>query len=157
MEQVVLAIGADHRGFALKEAIKKEVGLVFGVTVDLSVNVSLEFIDCGAPSAERSDYPIYAQRVCEILLSGRAARGVLICGTGAGMAMAANRHRGIYAAVAWNREVARRVREEDHCNVLVLPADYLSVADAMLILREWLESKAQLGRYAERVKMLDKV
>ncbi len=153
MDGIKIAIGADHRGFALKESFKKawqerlECGLL---EYDL-----IEWVDCGAFDDDRSDYPTFAHSVSKNIISGEVDRGILLCGTGAGMAMAANRHYGIYAAVAWNKEVAQRVRREDHCNVLVLPADYLSVSDVVDLVRAWLGAEPQEGRYAERIKMVD--
>ncbi len=134
------AIGADHRGYNYKEVLR---GLPYS------------FLDCGASTQERSDYPVYAHAVCRAILEGQVDKGVLLCGSGAGMAMAANRFSGIYAAVAWNAEVARLIREDDWCNVLVIPADFVELHDLITLFHAWREAVPKAGRYRERVEMFD--
>ena len=136
-----IALGADHRGFVLKKKLLDEMALFF--------------VDCGAFSADRSDYPIFAQAVVAKILEKEAGAGILLCGTGAGMAMAANRTKGIRAAVAWNEEIAQRVKEEDNCNVLVLPADYVTPVEAQDIVSAWLGATFKEGRYAKRLGLID--
>ncbi len=136
-----IALGADHRGYVYKELIKTVSGV--------------DFIDCGTFSEERTDYPIFARAVCEEVLRGRADGGVLFCGSGAGMNIAANRYVGIYAAVAWNVEIARIVREDDWCNVLVIPTDFVASSDLIAIFRAWQNGEPKLGRYRERIVMID--
>jgi RpiB/LacA/LacB family sugar-phosphate isomerase len=139
---MIIAIGADHRGYALKQEIQQQLSHV-------------TWHDCGTDSSVRTDYPIYAHAVVRELLTGKAEQGILLCGTGAGMAIAANRHPGIYAAVAWNIDIARRAKEEDYVNVLVIPADYLNVAETIAIIRAWLSAKPKDERYKERIAMID--
>jgi len=144
MKKPKIAIGADHRGFLLKEFLMKQ---------------SCEFvkwIDSGAFTDENSNYPVFAHAVCNKILQGEADYGILLCGTGAGMAMAANRKPGIYAAVAWEGIIARRVRQEDFCNVLVLPADYLDETRVVEIFDEWRRAHPKNSeRYAVRRAMID--
>lgn len=137
-----IAIGTDHRGFAHKEFIKKQC-------------VEHQWTDVGAYDDQRSDYPLYAQRVVELILSGAVDCGVLLCSTGIGMAIAANRHTSIYAAVVWNENVARQAKAEDNMNVLVLPADCVSFDQSVAIIQEWLATSFKGGRYAERLAMID--
>ncbi|HEV2916387.1 MAG TPA: RpiB/LacA/LacB family sugar-phosphate isomerase [Candidatus Babeliales bacterium] len=137
-----IAIGADHRGFLQKEYIR-------------SIMQPYVWYDVGAYTIERSDYPIFSQKVCEYVLSSRAERGVLLCGTGVGMAIAANRYTKIYAAVAWNIEVAIKSREDDWSNVLVLPSDYITNDQAIAIIDAWLQAKPRTGRYQDRIAMID--
>jgi len=141
-----IAIGADHRGFEIKEIIQE--------TITLQTD-HVEWIDMGAFNAESSDYPLFAQAVCEEILQGRAELGVLLCGTGVGMAIAANRYKKIYAALAWNREVARLSREHDFANILVLPADYMSGEYAVACVRAWLQAEPLKDRHERRVEMID--
>ncbi|KKT01370.1 MAG: Ribose 5-phosphate isomerase B [candidate division TM6 bacterium GW2011_GWF2_43_17] len=136
-----IALGADHRGYAHKEFLRQ---------------LPYSFIDCGAFSDERSDYPVFARAVCAAILEKRVDGGVLFCGSGAGMAIAANRLPGIYAAVAWNDALARMIREDDWCNVLVIPADFVSLDELGAIFQAWYEAIPKGGRYYERIQMIDK-
>ena len=137
-----ISIGADHRGFQLKETIVKHFP-------------QLEWIDQGTHTPERTDYPVYAQRVSKDVLEHRADVGILLCGSGVGVAMAANRFKGIYAAVCWNDTLARIAKEDDGSNVLVLPADFVAKEDAFLIVSAWLSATFKGGRYQERLAMID--
>lgn len=142
-----LAIGADHRGFELKQKI---------IEMRLFDDIMVTWSDCGTQSTERSDYPIFAKKVCALICSNDGPRmGILLCGTGVGMAIAANRFKGIYAAVAWNQEIAKRSREEDWSNVLVLPADYLDLIQSIEIITVWLKSEPKAGQYYQRISMID--
>jgi ribose 5-phosphate isomerase B len=143
---MTLALGADHRGFACKEFIKSQQSLGSFV---------LQWLDTGTFSQERTDYPIYAHMVVSAIITGKAHLGILLCGSGAGMAIAANRTPGIYAAVAWNVDVARAMRADDHVNVLVLPTDYISQEQAVAIVTAWLTTPCKPGRYSDRLAMID--
>jgi len=138
-----ISIGADHRGFSLKESIKKQFS-------------EIEWLDVGTHDEARTDYPLYAQRVTDAVLSGLCDRGILICGSGIGIAMAANRVKKIYAALCWNPAVARVARAHDGCNVLVLPADFITHDVGAAIITAWLETPFEGGRYQERLNMIDK-
>lgn len=137
-----LAIGSDHRGYTLKARIIE--------TLD-----TIEWNDVGCFSPDSCDYPEYAKKVVTALRSGAASAGVLLCGTGVGMAIAANRFNGIYAALAWNAEIARLSKEHDNANVLVLPARYLIPDHACLMIREWSEAVFAGGRHQRRIEHID--
>lgn len=137
-----ISIGSDHRGFILKQKIIENLS-------------TITWIDAGADSEDRTDYPIYSKKVCENILSKRATLGILICGSGVGMAIAANRHRGIYAANCWSKEVAALARQHDGINVLVLPADFVDLPKALEIIKFWLGSEFKGGRYQDRLEMID--
>lgn len=141
-----IAVGTDHRGFSHKKQllVSQKLG-----------KFSISFIDCGAADATRSDYPRFAQAVCELILNKKADRGILLCGTGAGMAIAANRHPGIYAAVAWNATVAQMAREDDGCNVLVIPADFMTAEEMEDAISAWLNARFKEGIYADRLAQID--
>lgn len=141
-----LAIGTDHRGFEHKNFLKKNLVIA---------NQSIEWVDVGANTAERSDYPVYAHELCRLVREGKADLGILLCGSGVGMAIAANRFRGIYAALAWNEAVAKQSREDDNANVLVLPADFISPEQAVSMTAVWLQATFHGGRYQKRIEMLD--
>jgi ribose 5-phosphate isomerase B len=139
-----IPIGSDHAGFQLKERLKEELRrLGYGVE------------DVGTDSDSSVDYPDFAHVVVSRVEEGKAARGVLLCGTGLGMSYAANRHRGVRAAVAWSPEVARLAREHNDANVLVLPARFLNEDDGVAILRTWLETPFEGGRHHRRVTKIE--
>lgn len=137
-----ISIGADHRGFATKQDIIKHLA-------------QYSWNDVGTFSADRTDYPLYAKKVCLDILDGHSNSGVLLCATGIGMSMAANRFRGIYAALCWNSEIARLAREDDGANVLILPSDYVSTQEAFRIIEAWLGATPKDGVYKNRLQMID--
>lgn len=141
-----IIIGADHRGYNLKKY------LVSRKRIDTT---AISWVDVGAMSAERSDYPIFAHKACDALRAGKADRAILLCGTGIGMALAANRYHGIRAGVAWNKIVARRAGRDDNVNVLVLPSDFLTSKRAEGIIAAWLSVEFKQGRYAQRLALID--
>lgn len=147
MQRIAIGLGADHRGFELKQLLKLHPMLG---------DYQISWHDVGAFSAERSDYPHFAQQVVDKIKSGEVELGVLLCGTGNGMAIAANRTSEIYAGVAWDPVIARRGREEDNLNILVVPADYIiSEAPLVALVEAWLSASFKHGRYAERLALLD--
>ena len=141
----IIPIGADHAGFPLKERLILELKAL-----------GYEPLDVGTTSTDSVDYPDYAHPVAAKVEQGEARRGVLLCGTGLGMAYAANRHPGVRAAVAWNPEVAELAREHNDANVLVLPARFVSEGEGVEILRRWLDTSFQGGRHSRRVEKIEK-
>ena len=137
-----ISIGADHRGFALKQLIIEHLD-------DFEVN------DVGAASSERSDYPVYANAVVQDMLAKRADIGILICGSGVGMSIAANRAKGIYAGLCWNPAVATAAKQDDGINLLVLPADFVTPSEALVIIDAWLGASFKGGRHQDRLFELD--
>ncbi|MBP6668001.1 MAG: ribose 5-phosphate isomerase B [Gemmatimonadales bacterium] len=140
----VIPIGADHAGFALKERLKQELAALGYAPLDL-----------GTHSADSTDYPDYAHPVAARVERGEVARGILLCGTGLGMAYAANRHQGVRAAVAWTPDVARLARAHNDANILVLPARFVSEQDGIDILRAWLDTPFEGGRHQRRVEKIE--
>ena len=112
-------------------------------------------LDLGTNSVEATDYPPFAHSVAQMVEDGDVKRGILMCGTGLGMGYAANRHRGVRAAVVWNPEVARLSREHNDSNVLVVPSRCISEDQALQILRTWLDARFEGGRHARRVAGID--
>ena len=141
----VIPIGADHAGYALKERLVSELR-----------RLGYEPLDLGTHSTESTDYPEYAHEVAARVEHHDAERGVLLCGTGLGMAYAANRHPGVRAAVAWSPEIARLAREHNDANVLILPARFVSPEDGLEILRTWLGTEFAGGRHARRIAKIDR-
>jgi len=141
-----LIIGSDHRGFALQSFLR---------TCSALADYEISWVSVGALNDERSDYPVFAKAAVAALGDGHVSEAVLLCGTGIGMSIAANRTKGIFAGVAWNADVARRAREEDQVNVLVIPADYVSEEEAVAIVTAWLSAAFREGRYAARSRMID--
>lgn len=139
-----IPIAADHAGFALKQRLVAELRKLGYAPMDL-----------GTHSTDSTDYPDYAHPVAEKVEHGEAGRGVLLCGTGLGMAYAANRHHGVRAAVAWSPEIARLARQHNDANVLVLPARFVTEPEGVEILRTWLETPFEGGRHARRIQKIE--
>ena len=136
----MIALGADHAGWQLKEEIKAWL---------LGRNV--EVTDFGTHSPDPVDYPDYAAQVGEAVASGKAARGVLVCGTGIGMAMAANKVPGVRAAFCPDLFTARMSREHNDANVLTLGGRLTGRELALEIVEMWLRAEFQSGRHGRRV------
>ena len=139
----VVALGADHAGFPLKEDLK---GWLIAHGYDV--------VDLGTQSAEAVDYPDYAAAVGGAVIAGKAERGVLVCGTGIGMAMAANKVPGIRAAGCSDAYTARMSREHNDANVLALGARITGRDAAIEILETWLAAEFAGGRHARRVQKI---
>jgi ribose 5-phosphate isomerase B len=139
-----IIIASDHAGFDLKERVKEWLE-----------ERDFEVEDAGTRSPEQVDYPDFAHRVADAIAGGRRARGVLVCGTGIGVSMAANRHAGVRAAVAWSEETARLSREHNDANVLALGGRTLDPTLAERILDVWLKTPFAGGRHARRVGKIE--
>jgi ribose 5-phosphate isomerase B len=137
-------LGSDHAGFDLKEKVKKALE-----------RLGVPFEDVGTRSLDSVDYPDFAHRVAEAVEKGRYPRGVVVCGTGIGVSMAANRHPGVRAAVAYDEETARLSREHNDANVLALGGRTLDPGLAERILEVWLKTPFAGGRHARRVAKIE--
>lgn len=135
-----IAIGADHAGFELKERVKRYLA-----------SRGIEVLDMGTTSAESTDYPQYAFHVAEAVRDGVAERGVLVCDSGNGIAIAANKVEGIRAAIAVNPEHAALARRHNDANVLVLGSKVLSRDEEEATVSAWLDAPFEGGRHARRV------
>ena len=138
-----VAIGCDHAGPALKREI-----------ADALRAAGHSVLDLGTHDEARVDYPDFAHAVCEAVEQGRAQRGVLVCGTGVGMAIAANRHAGIRCAVASKTATARLCREHNDANVIALGARLIDAAQARAIVRTFLATPFEGGRHVQRLEKL---
>lgn len=138
-----ISIGADHRGFPLKERLVpwlKEQGF--------------EVADEGATTTSSVDYPDYAAKVAEKVSHGEADRGILICATGVGMCITANKVHGVRATTCGDEEVAKLSRQHNDVNVLCMSGDRLDDAAAQRILSVWLETEFEGGRHARRIEKI---
>jgi ribose 5-phosphate isomerase B len=136
----VVAIGADHGGFALKETLKVFLG-----------EIGYTSADCGTHSSDPVDYPDIALAVAELVSSGRAWRGIVVDGAGIGSCMAANKVPGVRAAMCYDQATALNSREHNDANVLTLGAGLIGPALAKQIVKTWLETEFGGGRHARRV------
>lgn len=139
-----IPIGADHAGFQLKERLKAEL-----------LKLGYEALDLGTRSADSVDYPDFAHPVASRVERGEAKRGILLCGTGIGMSIAANRHPGVRAGVIWDPEIAKLSRQHNDSNVLVLPARFVSEDEGVAILHAWLDTPFEGGRHERRVNKME--
>jgi ribose 5-phosphate isomerase B len=142
---VKIAAGADHAGFAVKQAVVRRLRAQ-----------GHEVVDVGTSDAETSvDYPDFAHAVAETVAAGSAERGVLVCGTGLGMCMAANRHEGVRAADATTPHLAEMSRRHNDANVLCLGGRLLSEDEAWAITEVWMATPFEGGRHTRRVESID--
>ncbi|NBP06436.1 MAG: ribose 5-phosphate isomerase B [Bacteroidetes bacterium] len=139
-----LAIGSDHAGFKLKNEL-----LVY------LLEKGLELQDFGPDSADSVDYPDYAHKVAESVSTGENDLGILICGSGNGVCITANKHKGIRAALAWEEEIAALARQHNNANVLCVPARFVSKAKAFKIVDAWLDATFEGGRHQNRVSKIE--
>lgn len=141
-------IGADHNGYGLKSKI-----------TDYLKRAGYDVEDMGDDHLNPDDdFPVYAGKVCTAVLAStdKDPRGVLICGSGQGVCMAANRFRGIRASLCWDRRSAREARNDDDANVLCLPAKYVESSEADVILETWLNTAfAAAPRFIRRIQEMD--
>jgi len=135
-----IAIGADHGGFQLKNQLR-----------DALIAAGHQVHDFGANSAESSDYPDYAGPVAQAVADGTAERGILICGSGVGMAIAANKVRGVRAAVGMNPELVALTRQHNNANVLTLGERFTDPVTAQELVKIFLETPFEAGRHERRV------
>jgi len=139
-----IALASDHAGFAEKERLKP-----------LLTDLGLQFEDLGTVSEASVDYPDYARKVAEEVAGGRVDQGVLVCGSGIGMAITANKVPGVRAAVAWSEETARLARQHNDANVLAIGARTTPPDQIPAIVRAWFGSNFEGGRHAERVAKIE--
>lgn len=144
MESLKIAIGSDHGGFEYKEQILKHLR-----------DNGFECIDVGTFSSESCDYPVIARKVTTKVISGEANRGILICGTGIGMSIVANKVQGIRAALCGDTFSAKASRAHNNSNVLCLGERVIGINLAMDIVDIWLKSEFEGGRHQRRVDMIE--
>ena len=142
----MIGISADHGGYKLKEEIKKYFD-----------EKEIQYKDYGCFSEERTDYPIYAEKVAKAIQNKECDLGIVICKSGAGMTVTANKFKGIRCSIAINEDMARNSKADDDINVLSIPAEYLSVSQVIAIVRTWIATEFKNGRYADRLQMIENI
>ena len=140
-----VALASDHAGYAEKERLKP-----------LLQELGLEVNDLGTASEESVDYPDYARKVAEQVAGGQVDQGLLVCGSGTGMAITANKVPGVRAAVAWSEETARLARQHNDANVMAIGARTTPPEQIPAIVRAWFGAEFEGGRHAERVGKIEK-
>lgn len=143
---MTISIGSDHGGFQLKEKL-----------VDSLKEKGYEVIDRGCYNLESVDYPLYAKKVARDLQSQTSERGILICTTGIGMSIMANKFRGIRAALISNEDAAKLSRQHNDSNIICLGAKYTSLEDALKFVLIFLEEEFLGDRHSRRVNMINEV
>lgn len=142
----MIAIGCDHGGYKLKEELKKYMD-----------EKNIEYKDCGTMSEESIDYPNIAKEVAKSVQSKECEKGILICRSGIGMSICANKFKGIRCTPCYKEETAKYARMHNDSNILALGADYTTTNEAICIFRMWLATEFEGGRHQERLKLIEKI
>ncbi len=137
---MTIALGADHAGFEVKQEILKNLQAQ-----------NLNCIDYGAYDPDRVDYPDFAHPVAKAVEEGAADFGILVCGSGNGVAITANKHQGIRAAICWNEDIARLARRHNDANIIAIPARFIEASMAVNLVNIFLHETFEGGRHATRV------
>jgi len=138
-----VAIGSDHAGFDYKEQIKNFLS-----------NHNVSFVDLGTLINESVDYPDYAHPVATAVENKEAAFGILICGSANGVAITANKHQDIRAALCWKTEIAALARQHNNANVICLPARFISIEEAIEMVDIFMKTSFEGGRHENRVNKI---
>jgi ribose 5-phosphate isomerase B len=141
-----IAIGGDHAGFIVKEYIKENLG-----------QAGYTFHDFGTFSETSMDYPDTAHPLAKAVQSGAYKFGILICGSGNGVAIVANKYKGIRAAICWNEEITRLARLHNDANVIVLPARFISHEEAIQFVQLFLSTEFEGGRHQRRIDKISNI
>ena len=142
----MVAIGSDHGGYKLKEEIKKYLE-----------EKEIEYIDCGTVNEESVDYPEIAKKVAEKVQNKNCDKGIIICRSGIGMSIVANKFKGIRCAKCNDEEEAKFSRMHNNSNVLALGADYMDTSKTIRIVRTWIATGFEGGRHQERIKLIEEI
>jgi ribose 5-phosphate isomerase B len=143
MASKIIAIGADHAGFEYKEQIAQW----------LSKN-GYSVLDKGTYSGDSVDYPDFVHPVANSIENGTAQQGIIICGSGNGVAMTANKHKGIRAAIAWTEELSSLARQHNDANIIAIPARFIDKDLALTIVSTFLNTEFEGGRHERRVRKI---
>jgi ribose 5-phosphate isomerase B len=141
-----IAIGNDHVGYQLKLHICKYL-----------LEKGYELIDFGTGSTDRTDYPIYAKRVAQAVVNNECEKGILICGTGVGISIAANKVRGIRAVVCSEPYSARLARQHNNANIVAFGSRVVGISIAEMIVDEFLSARYENGRHQKRIDMVSDI
>lgn len=144
MSKVIIPIGADHAGFDLKETLKSYL-----------TDKGFEMKDFGCYSDQSVDYPDFAHPVASMVEENEGMKGVLICGSGNGINMTANKHQGVRSALCWMPEIAELARLHNNANIVVLPARFISTEEACAIVDVFFKTEFEGGRHQNRVNKIN--
>lgn len=139
-----IAIGADHRGFECKKLIVANMA-------------TIDWLDVGCFSSDRCDYPELAKLVAQNILEGKAELGILLCASGIGMSIAANRFNKIRAGLCCSPEIAKIAKQDDNINVLVIPTDFVTPEQCLIFINSWLKAEFKSGIYQDRLDQIDRL
>ena len=143
---MLIAIASDHGGFELKEKVKEHLR-----------ERNVKFVDLGTNSTESVDYPVYGKACAEAVASGKAERGIVICGTGIGISIAANKVKGIRCGLCTSVEMAKLTRLHNNANMLAMGGRILETETAFAIVDAFLDTEFEGGRHKRRTEMLDEM
>ena len=143
---MLIAIASDHGGFELKEKVKEHLR-----------ERNVKFVDLGTNSTESVDYPVYGKACAEAVASGKAERGIVICGTGIGISMAANKVKGIRCGLCTSVEMAKLTRQHNNANMLAMGGRILETDTAFAIVDAFIDTQFEGGRHKRRTDMLDEM
>ncbi len=144
VETEIIGLASDHAGFPLKEHIKTYLD-----------EHGLAYKDFGTHSTESCDYPDYAHPLARAVQNGEVSRGIAVCGSGEGISITLNKHRGIRAALCWTPEIAGLSRRHNDANILALPGRFITPEEADAIVDVFLTSTFEGGRHQRRVEKID--
>ena len=138
-----ILIGNDHAGYSLKLSIIK------------NLEDKYEFFDKGSYSDESVDYPDYASIIAKEIQSEKGDLGIIICGTGNGVCMTANKFKGIRAVICWNEEIAKLAKQHNNANIICMPSRFIKEEEAIKIIESFILEKFEGGRHERRIKKIN--
>ena len=142
---MIIAIGCDHGGYQRKEEVKEHLE-----------SLGHQVIDCGTNSLDSCDYPIFGRQVAELVSEGKANYGVVICTSGEGIMMAANKVKGVRCGLGYNDEVASLMRQHNNANVISFGAKFMNKEDVLRRIGIFLTTDFEGGRHERRVNLIEK-
>ncbi len=141
-----ISLAGDHRAFALREAVKNHLE-----------SLGHEVTDCGCnPGAENTDYPIYAAMAAKLVQDGVCERGIVLCASGVGVSVTANKFKGVRCALCFDEKISVLCRQHNNANMIALPADFVTEAQAKTMCENFLTAPFEGGRHARRVDLIGK-
>ncbi|MFI3303195.1 MAG: ribose 5-phosphate isomerase B [Rikenellaceae bacterium] len=140
----MIGVAADHAAYEMKEFL-----------VGWLSSKGFEVVDYGCMSEESVDYADFGHALAQDIESGEVSRGVALCGSGVGMSMTLNRHKGVRAGLCWCEDIARLTRQHNDSNVIVMPARFIDNDTAMALVTTWLESEFEGGRHTPRIAKIE--
>ena len=145
-KEMKIVIGSDHAGFKLKENLK-----------EFLVLEGYQVVDHGTYSLDSVDYPDFAHKVANDVNNGTIEKGILVCGSGQGVCMTANKYKGVRASLAWTAKIAGLSREHNNANVVCLPARFIEVTEAQNVVKTFLNTAFEGGRHERRVNKIGEI